>query len=489
LIWLGGHGIMVAVSEPPQPSYDELAARNAALEAERAGLTARVARLEAVVAELTAQLKQNSTNSSRPPSSDSPFAKPAPKSLRGKSGRPAGGQPGHPGTTLRQIASPTRSVRHEPLACGGCGGDITDAPVVRVEHRQVFDIPQPAVEVTEHEIRSRRCACGQVTAGRAPAGVDAPACYGPHIAAICSYLYAGQFLSKNRTADALSELFGVPISGGTVAAFVKRHAADVRASGVIEAIKAGLREASVVHFDETGFRVQARLQWVHCASTGTWSLLTVHAKRGTKAMDDAGILPRFRGIAVHDAWAPYDTYTLAKHALCGAHILRELAWAIEQCPAAGQWHWATQARDALLDLKRLADDTQAAGHIRVDPVRKAELVHRLRSAAHIGARSAGTGKAKDKERALARRLRDRQRDYLRFLDDGFAVPFDNNAAEREIRMLKLRQKISGSMRTLAGAQNFCDIRSYLATAVKHAIRFIDALTMLAEHRPWLPAHT
>ena len=476
---------MVSVSEPSQPSYDELAARNAGLEAERADLVARVAALEALVAELTAQLKQNSKNSSRPPSSDSPFVKPAPKSLRGKSGRPAGGQSGHPGATLRQIACPTRTVPHEPAACGGCGGDVTDAPIVRVERRQVFDIPKPTVEVTEHEVRSRRCACGRVTAGRAPAGVDAPASYGPYLAAICSYLYAGQFLSKNRTADALSELFGVPPSGGTVAAFVKRHAADVRASGVIEAIKAGLREAAVAHFDETGFRVQARLQWVHCASTEEWSLLTVHAKRGTAAMDEAGILPHFRGIAVHDAWAPYDTYTQAEHALCGAHVLRELAGVIEQCPAAAPWCWAGQARDAVLDLKALADHAQAAGHTSVDQEKKAILVHRLRSATLIGAAGAGTGKAKDKERALARRLRDRQRDYLRFLDDGSTVPFDNNAAEREIRMLKLRQKVSGSMRTLDGAQDFCDIRSYLATALKHGVRFIDALTILAERRPWL----
>jgi transposase len=479
---------MVAVSEPSQPSYDELAARNAALEAQRAELAVRVTALEALVAELTAQLKANSRNSSRPPSSDSPFVKPAPKSLRGKSGRSPGGQSGHPGTTLRQVACPTRTVPHEPGPCVGCGGVLTDAPIVRVERRQVFDIPKPAVEVTEHEIRSRRCGCGRVTAALAPAGVDAPACYGPYLAAICSYLYAGQFLSKNRTADALSELFGVPLSGGTVAAFVGRHAADVRASGVLGAIKAALREAQVAHFDETGFRVAARLHWVHSASTGKWSLLTVHPKRGTAAMDEAGILPNFRGIAVHDAWAPYDTYTQAEHALCAAHALRELVAVIEQAPAADPWCWAGQARDALLDLKRLADAARDAGHKGVDHEKKAALVHRLRSAALLGAQRAGIGKAKDKERALARRLRDRQRDYLRFLDDGFAVPFDNNAAEREIRMLKLRQKVSGSMRTFQGARDFCDLRSYLATAVKHGVRFIDALTMLAERHPWLPAN-
>lgn len=443
------------MSAESQPSYEVLAAENAVLRDLVAGLEARIGDLEA-------QLKSNSKNSSRPPWSDSPFVKPAPKSLRGKSGRPAGGQPGHPGTTLRRVGGPTWTVPHEPSACIGCGGDLAGAPLAGVLRRQVFDIPEPVVEVTEHEMRSRRCACGRVTAASAPAGVDAPVSYGPNIAAICSYLYAGRFLSKNRTADALSELFGVPISGGTVAGFLARHAADVRASGVIEAIKTGLREAAVAHFDETGFRVKARLHWVHSASTGKWSLLTVHAKRGSAAMDDAGILPYLRGIAVHDAWAPYDTYTGAGHALCGSHVLRELVAGIEQA-SAGAWCWAAQARDALLDLEGLVDQARAAGHTRVDPVSKAELVHRLRSAALCGASAAGTGKAKDKERALARRLRDRQRDYLRFLDDGFTVPFDNNAAEREIRMLKLRQKVSGSMRTLEGARDFCDLRSYLAT--------------------------
>lgn len=476
---------MVAVSEPLQPSYDELAARNAALEAQRDEFAVLVARLEARIAELEARLRQNSKNSSKPPSSDSPFVKQVPKSLRGRSGRSPGGQSGHAGTTLRQVARPEHTVAHEPGQCVRCGGDLADAPLVGVERRQVFDIPEPIVEVTEHELRSRLCVCGKVSAGRAPAGVDAPACYGPRLAAVCSYLYAGQFLSKNRTADALSELFGVPLSGGTVAALMRRHAAEVRACGVLEAIRAGLREAGVAHFDETGLRVAARLHWVHSASTGKWSLLTVHPKRGTAAMDEAGILPGFTGIAVHDAWAPYDTYTRAEHALCGAHVLRELVAVIEQYPADG-WCWAAQARDALRDLKALVEAAQSAGHASVDPQNKAELVHRLRSAALLGAETTGTGKAKNKERALARRLRDRQRDYLRFLDDGFAVPFDNNAAEREIRMLKLRQKVSGCMRTHDGARDFCDLRSYLATAAKHGIRFIDALTMLANRRPWLP---
>jgi hypothetical protein len=175
--------------------------------------------------------------------------------------------------------------------------------------------------------------------------------------------------------------------------------------------------------------------------------------------------------------------------LCGAHLLRELNAVIEQTDPAADWCWARQARDALLTLKSLADTARATGATGIDPHQAAAHTRRLRSAAIIAARSHQTGKLAAKHRALARRIRDRHTDYLRFCADGLNIPFDNNAAEREIRMIKLRQKISGSMRTLAGAQDFCDIRSYLATAVKHNLRFIDALTMLAQRQPWLPANT
>jgi transposase len=263
-------------------------------------------------------------------------------------------------------------------------------------------------------------------------------------------------------------------------------ARDVRDSGVLDRIRGAITAAPVAHFDETGLRVDAGLRWVHSASTNKFSLLTVHPRRGVKGMRDAGVLPEFRGVAVHDAWSPYDTYTDATHALCNAHVVRELVAVTEQLPQ-DQWSWAGQARDALLDLKVLVDDARSAGRTVVDTAARSVLVGRLRSASVLGARVAGGGKRGAKHRALARRLRDRQADYLRFLDEGFAVAWDNNAAEREVRMVKIRQKVSGSMRTLAGARDFAAIRSYLATAVKHGVRFIDALTMLAERRPWLPA--
>jgi transposase len=462
---------------PVQPSYEELARLVAGQGASISGLLARIAGLEA-------QLRRNSSNSSKPPSLDSPFVKPAQKSLRGKSARRCGGQPGHGGSTLARVVDPQTIVPHLAAECLSCGAGLAGAPVVWIQRRQVFDIPKIEVAVTEHQLISVRCSCGCVTEPAAPAGVNSAVQYGPNVAAIVTYLTAGQFLSQSRCAAALAELFGTALSSGTVAAMVSRAARDVVDCGVLVRMAAALRAAPVADFDETGLRVAGRLAWVHSASTGRFSLLAVHAERGTAAMDAAGVLPGFTGIAVHDAWAPYDTCTGATRALWGSHVLRELVAVFEPAPE-GDWCWARQAHDALLDLKKLADQADADSLGACDPKRVKTVTARLSAAALIGAQIPGGGKLGAKHRAPARRLRDRQGDCLRFVHD-FRVPFDNNAAEREIRMVKVRQKVSGCQRTMAGAEDFTAIRSYLATAVKHGIRFIDALVMLAERRPWLP---
>jgi len=313
------------VSEPGVPSYAQLVALIEQLRLDNAKLVERVTELEA-------RLAQNSKNSSRPPSSDG-LGKPAPKSRRGRSGRKPGGQPGHPGRTLEQVEAPDEVRRYEPVACGGCGADLAGAVQTAMVRRQVFDIPQAPVRVVEHQLIQRCCGCGVTTSGQAPVGVDAPVQYGSRITAILIYLYVGQFLSQQRTAQALSELFGVPISAGTVAAASSRAARDVTGSGFLDLVRDRIAASAVAHFDETGFRVAGKLHWVHSASTGKYSLITVHAKRGTAAMDAAGVLPVFTGVAVHDAWAPYDTYTQAGHALCGAHVLRELIAVIDTAPA------------------------------------------------------------------------------------------------------------------------------------------------------------
>ena len=315
--------------------------------------------------------------------------------------------------------------------------------------------------------------------------MTAPTRYGPRITAIILYLYAGQFLSKKRTAQALAELFGTPISEGTVAAMTKR-AADGLDEFLTEATDR-IAEAAVAGFDETGLRVAGKLHWVHCARTGKYTLITCHRKRGRKGMDAAGVLTRFRGVAVHDAWAPYDTYVDLNHQLCCAHALRELAAVTDTAPSGADWCWAAQAADALIAMQNLVANAITTDADTVDPDALDKQVQLYRSAVQIGITqtAARSNKTMKKHNALAHRLLDRQDDYLRFTRD-WRIPADNNGSERDIRVIKLRQKVSGCLRTLTGAKQFCAIRSYLSTAAKHGKHYFEVLVMLAEDRPWLP---
>jgi hypothetical protein len=350
----------------------------------------------------------------------------------------------------------------------------------------VFDLPPLRVRVVEHQLISRRCGCGTTTGAAAPEGVTAPVQYGPRITAIVLYLYVGQFLSKKRTAQALAELFGTPLSDATVAGMAARAADGL--DGFLTEVGDRIAAAEVAGFDETGLRVAGKLHWVHCARTGRYTLITCHPKRGTKGINAAGVLDRFGGVAVHDAWAPYDTYADVEHQLCCAHSLRELAAVTDTAPADADWCWATQAADTLVAMQTLVAQATTAGADQVDPHVLDTQVRLYRSAVRIGATqtSARTSKVMRKHNALARRLRDRQHDYLRFTTN-WRIPPDNNGSERDIRMIKLRQKVSGCLRTLTGARQFCAIRSYLSTAAKHGRTFLDTLVMLAEGRPWMPA--
>ena len=458
----------------------------AVLRAQAEGYQAQLEELRAEVEALRARLAQNPRNSSKPPSSEG-LAKPAPRSLRNKSSRRPGRPKGQPGATLELTGHPDEVVTHEPGRCAGCGAGLSGAPVTRTEPRQVVDLPEEIrALVTEHQIISRRCCCGQVTAGVAPPGVAAPVQYGPRITTVCAYLWHGQFLSRSRTCQAMAELFGVPVSPGAVAGMINRIAASL--GGGLEAIRKALAAAPVAHFDETGFRVAGKLAWVHSASSGKYALITVHGRRGREAMDAAGVLPAFSGIAAHDAWSPYDTYQDIAHALCNAHALRELQAVIDAAPP-GQWCWAAQAAEAQRDMKHLVDASLAMDGTldHIDQAKLAAARHRYHSAALIGERQTATraGPLMRKHHALARRLLQREDDYLRYTRDP-RVPFDNNAAEREIRMGKLRIKISGSIRSMAGAQAFCAIRSYLSTAAKHGIGMLDALTRAAFGSAWVP---
>jgi transposase len=299
------------------------------------------------------------------------------------------------------------------------------------------------------------------------------------------YLWHGQFLSRDRTCQALSDMFGCAPSPGALAAAARKTAGFL--APAVQAITRHLISAEVVHFDETGFRTGGKLAWVHSASAGKFALFTVHAKRGKDGMKAAGVLPSFAGIAVHDAWAPYDTFeNVAGHALCGAHVLRELV-AVTETGTDLDKTWAQQAIDALLALNEAAGAARAAGQAGIDAETRTKHEDWYRQAAETGIalNTARQGKLQQKRHALATRMKTREADYLRFARD-LRIPFTNNAAEQAIRMSKLRIKISGCMRSTAGAEEFCALRSYLATAARHGIGALDALTTAFHGDPWIP---
>ncbi|MCL2424185.1 MAG: IS66 family transposase [Micrococcales bacterium] len=434
-----------------------------------------IAELRATVAELTARLGQDSSNSSRPPSSDG--LRPAPKSLRRASGRKPGGQVGHKGSTLEMTDVPDQVVDHLPQRCGRCGHDLVGVLSASTERRQVVDLPPMAPVVTEHRLHEVTCpGCGAATRASAPAGVRRQVQYGPRTSALMAYLVDAQHLSVSRCAQAMSEVMGLPVATGTVQAVVARAAAVVDAR-FVPLVRDLLAAASVLHVDETGFKVAGTLAWAHSASDPHLTLIDVHAKRGRKAMDAVGVLPAFTGTLVHDAWAPYDTLgKVDAHQLCCAHVLRELRAVSDHHHDLDprRWCWADQTAAALRTA--IADPTaadQARKQI-TDALAATQLHHHP------------PGKLGAKHRALARRLSDRLEDYLRFTTDP-AVPPTNNAAEQEIRMVKIKHKITGGMRTLTGARRFAAMRSYLATARKHHVPPLQAITTLFTGDPWLPA--
>jgi transposase len=454
----------------------------AAKDAQIGALTGQLEELRAQVADLAAQVRQNSANSSRPPSSDGP-GKPAPKSLRNKTGRKPGRPRGQPGPTMELADHPDHVIRHEPPGCHMCGTGLAGARQTGAERRQVTEIPPVKAEVTEHQMIERECpCCEERTRADAPGGVTAPVQYGPRASALGIYLWHGQFLPRDRACAALGKMFSCAPSPAALAAQARKIAGLI--SPAITAITAALAGAGVAHFDETGFRVAGKLAWVHSASAGEYVLVTVHPRRGKEGMDAAGVLPAFAGIACHDAWKPYDGYDgVAGHALCNAHLLRELI-AVTETGTADDVIWAQQAIDALLELKEAAG---AAGRGAIDPEILEKHCRWFREAADAGIvlNAARHTKLHKKRNALATRMRDRADDYLRFAHD-LQVPFDNNRAEQDIRMSKLRIKVSGCMRSMAGAEVFCAIRSYVATAARHGIGALDALTRAAQGDPWIP---
>jgi transposase len=447
-------------------------------------LTAIIHELSARVQVLEAQLRKDSHNSSKPPSSDGLAKKP--KSLRESSGRNPGGQAGHEGTTLKRVATPDVTVRHPlPKHCARCGAHLgAQADALIEDRRQVFDLVQPVVQVTEHLGYELLCRCGQHHRSIFPANVTAPVQYGPVIKSTLVYLTQGQLLPMERTAQIVSDLFGVKLSAGSVHTSIVQ-AAQTLAPSVMQ-IGAAVIASPVVHFDETGQRVGARLRWLHSAGTPLLTWYGAHDKRGKIAMDDFGILPIFKGVAVHDGWASYRDYACT-HALCNAHHLRELIFLEETT----EQTWPRKMIKFLRRAKAQADAAKRAQR----PLASAQLTALRRQYKVILAQGEADNprlaRAKIKQRGrikqspatnLLLRLREHADDVLRFLTDA-RVPFDNNLAERDIRMPKLKQKTSGCFRTVTGAESFCTIRSYLATLRKQGRNVFHALTLAFQGNP------
>jgi transposase len=428
----------------------------------------------------------NSRNSSRPPASDG-LAKPPPRSLRRASGRRPGKQPGAAGAALSQVDDPDEVVEHRPPVCAGCGADLVGAAVVARARRQVFDVPPVRLRVTEHRLVSCRCAgCGVVTAAAAPVGVGAPAQYGAGVAGAAAYLSVAHHIPVTRTAQVMADLLGAGVSTGWVAGVPQRTGAQL--GGFDQRLVQVIGNAPVVHFDETGTRVDGRNRWVHVAGTPAATRYHLDDKRGQPAIDAAGILPALRApqVAVHDGWMPYlkDCYSGVDHALCNAHHLRELTGWAEQDPI--RHAWAHTMIELLREGKQAVDAAVAAGDDRLDPAVLTDLDTHWQQAiqAAYAANPPPAGKGRGLVLALVDRMRGFTTEIWRFAHD-FAVPFDNNQAERDIRMVKLQPKISGCWRTVHGATDWLRVRSYISTVRKNGIPVLATLRDALTGNPWL----
>ena len=451
---------------------------------------------------LREQLAKNSRNSSKPPSSDG-LKRPNPKSsdalkkerkrAKGAKRKP-GGQKGHEGHGLKPVANPKRIEVLEVHRCEHCERSLDDQAAIDYEARQVFDIPPIKLEVTEHRAEIKECPdCHTFTKAAFPDGVRAPAQYGTRIKSIAVYNKVYQLLPYKRCAEFFGDILGVPLSQGTLVNFIKE--CSRRVEPTIEKIRQALIGTPVAGFDETGCCVEGKRIWLHVACTPEFTYYEIHGKRGRDAMNDIGILPNFTGRAIHDCLQSYFSYDCL-HGLCGAHLLRELIFLVEVM----HQRWADKMIDCLLDMKDAVDQAKEKG--RTNCAEKARKLQRRYGKilsegfdenpfpdqdAHAdnGKPKRGRPKKTDAQNLLIR-LRDRKEQALAFLYD-FDVPFDNNQSERDLRMLKAQQKISGTFRSARGGIDFCRIRSYISTIRKQSMNTMEAIHKVFTDKPTIPS--
>ncbi|EFH82718.1 IS66 family transposase [Ktedonobacter racemifer] len=439
--------------------------------------------------ELERRLAKDSHNSSKPPSSDGLGRKPGKQ--RTKRRKRSGGQKGHQGHTLMQVLTPDTVITHRPTHCGHCQCDLREETGRVKECRQLHDLPELRLLVQEHQIEEVCCpACQHLTPGSFPLGVDAPAQYGPGVQALAIYLSHFQLLPLERVCEALANLCQCHLSEGTLVNWITKAAKTLEPT--IQHIKTLLLASSLQHADETGIRVKGLLHWMHVNGTRWLTLYSWHRKRGQEALEHIGIWPHFRGRMMHDRWASYDRYPCA-HSLCGAHLLRDCLYVAEQ----EKQPWAQEMFDLLLSMAKAAEQWRGQGAKEIPQEERESWIAQYFSvlvsgfAAHSAQAPPEHGimpkrpgrKKQDASKNLLDALLKRADQVLGFLED-LTVPFTNNLAERDLRMMKVQQKISGTFRSAEGATAFCVIRSYLSTMRKQGRSLFGAMVAVVAGSPF-----
>ncbi len=465
-----------------------------ALRGDKAALQAQVEELAAKVSELDKRLSRNSSNSSLPPSSDRGPKPPKPESpnraARRALRRKPGKQPGSPGNHLAQVADPDETITHSPECCRSCGLDLSDAPVEGVEVRQVFDVPEPRMTSTEHRAEKRRCVCGVSTKAAFPPEARAHVSYGPRVRAYALYLMTRQHLPFERAAEAIRDLFGVSVSTGFLDDLYTEGANGLE--GFLLEVLEQLRLSDVVHVDETSDKLRGEFVWFHVACTELLTLLHADETRGYAGIERVGLFPDYAGVAVHDRLEWYFKYDKSTHATCNAHLIRNLA---SVSAVKSQHAWATQMASLLIEMKHAAEAARAKGRKtiyrrRLDSFTKRyDTLYALALEANPAPASGRKRNGLERESYnLAVAFGTHKDAILRFAND-LRVPFTNNAAEQDLRMLKLHNKISACFRHMDGARRLAASRSYLSTARKQGLEPMAVLVRLFAGDPWIPART
>jgi transposase len=447
----------------------------------------RVDMLEARIVDLEARLNQDSHNNSKPPSSDT--TKNYTNDSKKKSSRSSGGQHGHEGSTLKRVATPDQVILHSVDECTHCGHSLLTVKAQSIKKRQVIDVPPITPVVTEHQAESKSCPhCGVVSQAQFPSAVTKAVQYGETIKAIASYLMQYQLIPAARTREFLNDILGCPVSEGSLVAW-SEHLAELSAPAYTE-IQNVVAASSVIHTDETGVNCDKKNYWFHVVTTQAATLLSVHPKRGKDVMDAIGVLPNFKGTAVHDMWASYFRYKDIRHAVCNAHLLRELTFALEEF----KQRWAGKLITLLCHIHAVVERRRSSGIAQLDERTMKRNQDRYDHLVALGLRKnprhRGSphmrGRVKQsKVRNLLERLRDHADAVLLFMYV-FTVPFTNNLAERDLRMSKVKMKISGCFRSPAAAEVYCRIRSYISTVSKQGLNIFHAIVSAFNGRPIIP---